>query len=146
VENYLWYLENVLGLKTLVLPELQSPIETDAVVAEPVVKPPQVLFIQERTWSPAAGELFHKMREAMKLSIDQVAVLFADQASASELQVAIMSADRVVSFSQGIFQNLQKEPENKFLTHSPEDLLKRPELKKQAWDDLKLVMKSLGLL
>ncbi len=146
MENYLWYLENVLGLKTLVLPEMPSPVETEAIVEEPVVKPPQVLFIEERALSAAASELFHKMREAMKLSSEQVTVLFADKASASELQVAVMSADRVVSFSKNIFQNLQKEPEHKFLTHSPEELLKRPELKKQAWDDLKLVMKSLGLL
>ncbi len=87
-----------------------------------------------------------KMRDAMKISPEQVTVLFANQVSASELQVAAISADRVISFSPEIYQNLSVEKENKFLTHSPEELLKKPELKKQAWEDLKQVMKSLGLL
>jgi len=143
VENYLWYLENVLGLKTLVWPETQSPV---AVLEEPKPKAAQVLFIQDRAWSPAAAELFHKMREAMKLTSEQVTVVFADQVSASELQVAVMAADRVVVFSKNVFQALNKEPENKFVTHSPEEMLQRPDLKKQAWEDLKQVMKSLGLL
>jgi hypothetical protein len=142
VENYLWYLENVLGLKTLVWPEIQSPV----IVEEPKPKAAQVLFIQERAWSPSASDLFHKMREAMKLTSDQVNVVFADQVSSSELQVAVMAADRVVAFSKNIFQTLNKEPENKFVTFSPEEMLQRPDLKKQAWEDLKQVMKSLGLL
>jgi len=147
VENYLWYLENVLGLKAPIWPQ-RAPV---AEVLEPATvsiarRSPPILFLQATPWSPAAEDLFQKMREAMKLQKEQVSVLFASQVSASELQVAVMAADRVVCFSSELYQNLNKEKENKFLTHSPEELLRKPELKKQAWTDLQGVMRSLGLL
>lgn len=142
MENYLWYLENVLGLKAPIWPEVPQP----QAVEEPEVRPTKILFVDDRPWSSAANSLFQKMREAMKLQIDQATVLFASDVSASELQVAAMAADRVVCFSNTVFQSLDKENENKFLTHSPEELLKKTELKKQAWSDLQQVMKSLGLL
>lgn len=143
MENYLWYLENVLGLKAPIWPEMQAPAVAEP---EPVIPQTMILFVQDKPWSAPAGELFQKMRDAMKLKPEQVKVLFASQVSASELQVAVMAAGRVVSFSSEIFQALSKESEHKFLTHSPEELLKKPELKKQAWADLQQVMRSLGLL
>ncbi len=144
MESYLWYLENVLGLKGVIWPA--QPVVEEEPVAPEAPKLPTVLFIDSKGWSQPAMELFQKMREAMKLLPEQITILNAAQISASELQVAVMAADRVVSFSSEIFLKLQKEEEAKFQTHSPEELLKKPELKKQAWEDLKLVMKSLGLL
>jgi hypothetical protein len=155
VENYLWYLENVLGLKAPIWPASAPSAETPMAdstslngvqTSAGVVRRPPILFLQATPWSSAAEDLFQKMREAMKLQKSQVSVLFASQVSASELQVAVMAADRVVCFSSEIFQSLNKENENKFLTHSPEELLRKPELKKQAWMDLQGVMRSLGLL
>jgi hypothetical protein len=143
MDSYLWYLENVLGLKSVILP---APPPVEEVVAPEPVKLPTVVFIDSKGWSQAATELFQKMREAMKLMPEQITILNSSKISASELQVAVMAADRVVCFSPEIFQSLQKEADLKFQTHSPEDLLKKPELKKQTWEDLKQVMKSLGLL
>ena len=94
MENYLWYLENVLGLKAPIWPEMQAA----PVVEEPQIRPPKILFIDDRPWSSSANTLFQKMREAMKLQPDQTAVMFASDVSASEMQVSAMAADRVVCF------------------------------------------------
>jgi hypothetical protein len=143
MDSYLWYLENVLGLKSVIWP---TPPPVEEVAVPEHVKLPTVVFVDSKAWSQPATDLFQKMREAMKLLPEQITILNASQVSASELQVAVMAADRVVCFSSELFESLHKESDLKFKTHSPEELLKKPELKKQAWEDLKLVMKSLGLL
>lgn len=142
METYFRYLENVLGLKTLVWPEMEIP--------EPVPEEPAdritVLYLAEKSWSPAARDLFEKMREATKIPADKTRVLFTDQVSEPELQVAALSADRVVCFSRKLFEQISVETDVKFFAPSPEELLVKPALKKVAWEELKKVMKSLGIL
>jgi hypothetical protein len=143
MENYIWYLENVLGLKNPIWP--QRPQEAVPQAQQQPARS-QILFIDETPWSNAATELFQKMREAMKLSSDQISICFASQVSTSQLQVSALAADRVVCFSKKIFESLSIEANNKFSTFSPEELLKQPTLKRQTWNDLQQVMKSLGLI
>lgn len=140
MQSYLHYLEQVLGLKSVILPQ-QEPV-LEAVPPSPEVR---VLFVSEKPLSSEALELFQKMRQAMKLSETATKIISASQVSNSELQLLALSANRVVCFSKALFEALPVEVETKFYTYSPEDLLKNQALKKAAWEDLKQVMKSLGI-
>jgi hypothetical protein len=144
MENYIQYLEQVLGLKNIVWPQME-PVPEPVVESEPAPSV-WVLFIAEKKWSAPAAELFKKMREAMKLTGDQVKILFANQASLPELQISALSAQRVVCFSKRLNEQISSDPAFKYVTFDPEELLAQPQLKKAAWEDLKIVMKSLGLL
>ena len=144
MENYIQYLEQVLGLKTIVWPQME-PVPEPIAEAEPDPSV-WVLFIAEKKWSAKAFELFQKMRDAMKLSEDQVKILFANQSSLPELQISALSAQRVVCFSKRLNEQISSDPAFKFVTFDPEELLSQPQLKKATWEDLKVVMKSLGLL
>ncbi len=153
METYLQYLEQVLGLKNVILPspsqDTDSQIIEDAEPADITLEaeePIWVLFVAEKTWSQDAQSLFQKMREAMKVPAEKSSVLFADVATVPQLQIAALSAHRVVCFSEKLFELIQADAGMKFLTHDPQELLKRPQLKKSAWEDLKKVMKSLDLL
>ncbi len=140
---YLTYLEKTLGLKSLLWPsalsDTPSSLQTDA-------EPLAILFLDERPWSSDARELFEKMREAMKVSNQNVEILFANQVSPSKIQVRSLTAQRVVCFSQNLFDQIPADLGFKFLTHSPQQLLLKPALKREAWSELQKVMKSLGLI
>src|SRR5690349_2900679 len=135
MENYLHYLEQVLGLKSVLLPEQKAELLTEIPVPNP--DRIQVLFLAEKSWSPKALELFQKMREAMKLDEASTRLVFADQVTESHWQVMALSAERVVCFSKPLFESLNLDSDLKTLTYDPELLLKKPDLKKAAWEDLK---------
>ena len=144
MDAYVQYLENVLGLRNLVWPEAEAaPIEE---IPEDTSERIHVLFVAEKPFSPKAQELFEKMREAMKIPNEQYKVVFANEVSAAELQVSALAAEHVVCFSKTVFDQIPDDHPAKFLTHSPEILLTKAALKKEAWEDLKKVMKSLGVL
>lgn len=142
MEAYIAYLENVLGLRQVVWPETSVEIQED---------PPEntarvhVLFVADQPFSPRAKELFEKMRDAMKIPNQQCKLLFVSHASSAELQVSAFAAEHVVCFSKATFEQIPADHAARFVTYSPEVLLSRPELKKEAWEDLKKVMKSLGV-
>lgn len=146
MENYIRYLEQVLGVKSVLLPLQAAQVpETEKLVP---VNPHriQVLFLANQSWSPKAQELFQKMRDAMKLNESATKLVFAHQTPESEWQILALSAERVVCFSKAQCEALSIANDFKFYTHDPEELLKKPELKKAAWEELKKVMKSLGIL
>ena len=140
---YLDYLEKTLGLKSLLWPLALQQASTANMRDQ---KSLRILFLEEHPWSQPARELFEKMREAMKISSDQIQILFANQVSQAEIQVQSLTAQRVVCFSQNLFDQISVEAPFKFFTHSPEQLLLHPTKKKEAWSELQKVMKSLGLL
>jgi len=140
MQSYLNYLEKVLGLKSVVLPPREALSETET---GPIKC--RVLFVSENPLSQKAMELLQKMREAMKLESESVKIISASEISAPELQVLSLSAEKVVCFSKTLYDTLAIEDSQKFYTHNPEELLKKPELKKPTWEDLKQVMKSLGI-
>lgn len=146
MDRYIQYLEQVLGLKQVILPEVQPPAADSTSASVPAENTLRVLFLADKPWSPKARDLFLKMREAMKLPEKQTRVLFASEMSWPEIEIAALSAERVVCFSENLFAKIHVDSHLKFHTHNPEDLLSRPQLKKETWEDLKKVMKSLGLL
>lgn len=120
----------------LLQPQEAPPAEVEAEAAR------LILFVDQKPWSAKAQELFGKMRQAMKLENVQTEILFADQMSLADFELATLKAHTVVSFSPTLTTTIQNE--NLFVTNGPEELLQKPELKKQAWDDLQKVMKFLA--
>jgi hypothetical protein len=124
------YWKEVLGIQAVILPE-----------GEVVQALPKVLFIDEKPWSPKAAALFEKMREAMKLTSEQIDIQFESVSSAADIQMHALTFNAVVFFSP---KNIDKiEVGAKFQTDGPEMLLADPQLKKSAWSVLQQVMKSL---
>lgn len=137
MQSYLHYLEQVLGLKSLIWPEAKAPEPTSATTTESCL----VLFVVPSELQPRSQELFDKMREAMKLPATQTRLVVADQMSLKDLQLLGLTARHVVCFSKDLFAQFQAEEMAKSLTHHPDELLKRPELKKETWEDLKKVIR-----
>ncbi len=144
METYIRYLDQVLGIRSVMWPQAQ-PLESVSVASENS-STIRVLFVAENVWSPQALELFQKMREAMKVEESECRILFATQTSIPELQISALAAQRVVCFSERLKAQLQIPENVKHLTHDPEELLRQPQLKKETWEVLKKVMRSLGLL
>lgn len=138
-QELIQYFEQVLGVREILL----QPIEVAA--AEPIFEPAParlLVFVDQKPWSSTAKALFEKMKQAMKLQNIETETLFADQMSAADFQLETLKATAVISFCSNLSQTTQNE--NLFLTISPEELLQKPELKKQAWDDLQKVMRFLA--
>ncbi|MEZ0391476.1 MAG: hypothetical protein ACAH59_04625 [Pseudobdellovibrionaceae bacterium] len=143
MEAYLHYLDQVLGVRSVILPDSES-----APAASPQSVPIKeagisVLFLAEKIWSRPADQLFQKMREAMKLSADSVRVMFLQNSTQADIQLQALASRCVVCFSKSIFDSLPADTSLKFHTHDPEELIKKADLKKTTWEDLKKVMKAL---
>ena len=136
LNDYFSYLSGTLGISSV----LWTPSVAETEVEKPHGK---ILFIDETPWSPEVSGLFAKMREAMKLSPEQIEIVFTENLSVGELKLKSLTAVRVVAFTEKFFSDLEIENERKFLTVSPMQLIKNPALKKQAWLDLQRVMASL---
>ena len=140
VAQYIEYLQKVVGIKSV----LSSESSTGPMQELPSLSvPARFLFVDDKTWSAAANELFSKMRQAMNLTDVQFEVMFRDQISAADLQVHALGFAAVIDFSAG--PGFQSTDQNIYQTISPELLLTQANLKKQAWDDLKKVMKDFDL-
>ena len=131
IQDYISYLTHTLGIKQVILPPMAEPIVLS-----------KVLFIDEKPWSKEATLLFRKMEAAMKLDPSQVTVIFESEVSAPELQLQALTYPAVVFFSEKNFDKI--EASQKFMTSSPEQMLKHPELKKEAWAILQKVMSSIS--
>lgn len=142
-EDLVPYFIQVLGIR-----EVLRPFTQDApVVAEPMAeqKKPMVLFIDDRPWTVPTADLFKKMWQAMKLTSEQVQVLFLESEGAptskSDLQLKALSATAVVNFSHEALEELPTDIQ--FHTVSPSRLIENPALKKEVWSELQKVMLAL---
>lgn len=141
VSSYLEYMRKVLGVSEVLLCFPAESPEANSAVISPSI---EVLFIDDKKWSTAASDLFQKMRDAMKLSPDQIEVLFAESSALSDIQIKSLQAHQIVSFSQDIYNALKTEFADQIIqTVGPEILLKDSSQKKQTWGDLQQVMKRL---
>jgi hypothetical protein len=131
IQDYISYLSNTLGIKQVILPEMQ--------VAPSL---PRVLFVDEKPWSKDATILFIKMREAMKLDASQVDIVFESESTLPDLQVKALTHDVIVFFTDKNFDKI--EANKKFMTSGPEVMLKAPQLKKEAWAVLQNVMAAIS--
>lgn len=148
--NYALYLKQVLGIKSVLISQhtfqsFQSSTDQQLIELQPLNEL-KVSFIDESPWSSAAFSLFDKMREAMNLKTEEVQVLFLDQTSLPQICTQVLNSKQIMCFNENVMQQLsQAFSENIQKTFSPELLIKKPELKKQAWQDLQDLMKKLNL-
>lgn len=113
-KDYFEYVENVLGVKSIMLSPKQNT--TLLVAVESLT-----------TYSAEEHDLLGKMVGALK--IDSAKISIVDLAEAQNFQPEFFIC----------FQNqpVEKAPvKNTMTTFSPRTLLKKPELKKNAWNDL----------
>ena len=143
--EYLHYMQQVLGIREVLL---STPlIDNEASERLPMSTTPQrkVLFIDKHTWSPAAHELFSKMREAMKLSTDEIKILFSQETALADIQLQGLQSQEIVSFDPEVSQALQPDFKTQLTTTiGPEVLVKDAGKKKITWNDLQSVMKRLS--
>ena len=122
-KDYFDYLENVLGIKTILD---HSPA--------PLFAKTELLICVEnyQTYGPAEIDLLQRMAAALK--VDAARMLIADlkQQSQIEKRVTIVFKDQPGGF--------QPEGELTVQTYSPRVLVQRPELKKIAWTELQKVL------
>lgn len=145
-QTYLKYMKEVLGVNHIPMETLMETETPKAIGEAEQINSLQALFIDQKKWSVAAMDLFQKMREAMKLSPEQIEILFAENLSNSELQIKALTAKEIVCFNSELFENLKAHyPHNLTQTVGPMELLKTPALKKQTWGDLQQVMKKLSI-
>jgi hypothetical protein len=131
IQDYISYLTKTLGIKQVILPEIQ---------VAPTL--PRILFIDEKPWSKDATALFTKMQEAMKLNHEQVDIVFESETTLPDLQVKALTHDVIVFFTDKNFEKI--EANKKFMTSGPEQMLKQPQLKKEAWAVLQNVMAAIS--
>ena len=119
MERYLYYLKNVLGLKTV----LTQPVESQQLH----------IYVQDlETYSESEKDLFNKMITATKLSkSDYVIQSFKTALSKSTDQ----NLDQMSIY---LLDQPQADQSNE--TYSPRVLLKQPEFKKTAWEALQRAM------
>ncbi len=123
MERYLYYLKNVLGLKTVLTK-----------TAEPM---PLCIYVQDlETYSESEKELLNKMIVATKLiKNDYLIQSFKAAAGTSSDQHINQHVDQIC-----VYLLDQPQADQNDQTYSPRILLKQPELKKTAWEALQRAM------
>lgn len=120
------YLKNVLGVKYF------NKASGNAVAKT------RLMFVGESIGSQEA-QLLSKMIEAMGISPKEVSVVNSFE------QVDLIKPEFVVLLSEKREQTLDFKNSKILTTFHPSYLLKNPSAKKEVWEDLKVVMKYLGL-
>lgn len=142
------YLNDVLGIESVVMPAVERSNELVVEGQGPI------LFLGSTILSePREKELLHKMIVAMGLDPAQVYIAEGEPSSLDVLKnydfkiLILMGSDVSESLQdpssqkKWIWSELFYEQNWKILiTYDPKSLLKNPDLKKQAWNDLKKVI------
>lgn len=129
-EDYFSYVENVLGIKSVLL-------NTTSVDVVEAIQSPLIFLVQDLSdYTDEENELLQKMVAALK--IDSQKIQIADARMAEKC-----TAEFKVSFVNNVEQAKSQlvESSTSLVTHSPRYLLKNPKFKKQAWDDLQKVIR-----
>jgi hypothetical protein len=165
MKDYIQYLQDVLGLQSVMLPpsdQDSSVARTEFYTARGAFHPGEfahyeLVFLniltqaKESIFNPAAQDLFSKMKAAMKLKNLQVLELdcTVDDRSLLPSELAKLCEGKVVvvfsSFPKDLGEFIFKGPGHWIETYSPAYLLEDPAAKKVVWNDLQKVMKELGL-
>lgn len=153
MESYFLYLERVLGVKSLILPDpgMTAGLGIDSSAAgnnifvhgdhRQGLLP--ILVVDDSPWSSGVKDLFEKMLAAMKLTMADVQVLYLNQHSLSELPTKALASRYVICFSELSEGHFAVSGDQFTKTISPRILLEKAELKRQAWEDLKAALKKM---
>jgi hypothetical protein len=122
-KSVLHYFQNVLGIKSIPRALTQPEFWLVTFVSNQVLNSDQI-------------DLVEKMAKAMRLEANQWQMVHGNWA---EKIADLQKSNHIVCFSEELFQNLKLNfPQlNLFAIPSPEQMIKEPQLKKQAWDVLK---------
>ena len=119
MERYLYYLKNVLGLKT--------------VLTKPAESVPLYIYVQDlETYSDSEKELLNRMIVATKLIKNDYLI---QNFKAAAGQSSDQHVDQICIY---LLDQPQQNQNNE--TYSPRILLKQPELKKTTWEALQRAM------
>ncbi len=113
-KDYFDYVENVLGVKSILLNPKQNT--------------PLLIAVENlATYNAEEHDLLGKMVGALKIDAAKIAIVNLAEAQSFQPEFVICFQD----------QPIEKTPlKNTITTFSPRILLKKPELKKNAWNDL----------
>lgn len=125
--DYFDYLENVLGIKTI-LQSRQAGSENKENEAT------ELLFaVQDYlTYTAEESDLLSKMIAAVKVDPSRLKVCDSNQLNNYKFQCLVLFQDQIQNFTNQAVLTVQ--------TFSPRVLLKKPELKKVAWTELQKVL------
>ncbi|MGZ3770569.1 MAG: hypothetical protein ACXVCP_13360 [Bdellovibrio sp.] len=161
MKDYIQYLQDVLGLQTLMLDSgegpktqfftSQGPFHSSEFPSYELIFLNIVTQAKESLFNSEVRDLFDKMKAAMKLKNLQVLELdctVEDRAQLPSEMAKICEGKLVVvfsSFPQNIGEFIFKGHGKWIETYSPAYLLEDVTAKKVVWNDLQKVMKELGL-
>ncbi len=160
----LQYLKNVLGIKSIIVPEnyeAKRPVaeEVPAEFSFQTFNKGSVLFLslfeneKERNYSVDELQLLEKIIVALKLKFEKTDIAKVKTTSQGQLLMELLSknysyvfllGDGIQSFFRSQ-QNTQFEAGGLklFSTFHPKDMIQNPDLKKEAWNGFKSIMENL---
>lgn len=163
----LQYIKNVLGIKSVIIPEGYTPKQRAAPTLESKPAEPQefsfqtfnkgaVLFLSEysqdaqKNFSVEEMQLLEKIIVALKLKFEKTDIAKVKNANKSELTETLKSKNYSYVFLMGEGINLfnkkgqfEESGIQFFPTFHPHDMIKNPDLKKEAWNGFKGIMENL---
>lgn len=164
VHDYLFYMREVLGVSSVLLPATAETVrealpelfETRSSHWPPPSEMDLLILVESEVarelWTGEGEELWERMKGAMKLGSRRVLEL---QASGALSERAL--ADLLAAYPAASVLILRPVPERspreeRFVStarvvesFAPSTLVARPELKREAWNDLQTVMRHLGI-
>lgn len=164
MKDYIQYLQDVLGLNSVILAANENDraqkirfYSANGPFLVPDLQHVEIVFLniltqsKESLFVPEVRELFDKMKSAMKLKNLQVLELDCTVEDRSQLpsELAQICESRFVvvfsSFPKDLGEIILKGQGRWLETYSPAYLLEDAAAKKVVWNDLQKVMKELGL-
>ena len=124
-KDYFDYIENVLGVKSVLLDPASDPVSFQSV---------PLLFAVENynSYNVEENELLGKMISALKIDLQKIKITELQETTGFQTDFCVYFVDDI---------NAKTDSEGPTLkTYSPRFLLKNPDAKKQAWSDLQKVI------
>lgn len=125
------YFSDVLGVREILVQQTPAPTTS------------RIIFLDEKGIRTAEGkDLLEKMIGAMKLDEGEYKILEIDISEISTNLELLEAAQTTMSFSKTLTSFITNNfPRiNLESTFGPEELLKKPELKREVWESLKKIM------
>jgi len=133
MNSYLNYLKEVLGLRSVILPVQATQQST------------KIFFIADKNqFNKEEQELFEKITIAMKLSEVDFQLLNSTESDVSAQTEYLQKSRYIICFDQALYDYLSVLcPHVQVLRIAhPGEMIKNPNLKKQAWEILKTVIST----
>ena len=130
-KDYIEYVRNVLGVKSI----YNEPVVESDIASAGIQEVTLAVYIQDfNQYTAEEIDLLQKMLAALKISSQEIALIdIADQSIRVNSKMNVFLTDELKL-------NHQLQP-NEIHTYSSRTLLKKPALKKAAWDELQKILR-----